>query len=578
MTRNVIVLLAVIGLLLVVVSCSDTARKTLLGDSQMRVEFSDCTQCGECIEEFDCPENAFTLDDDGRVYIDANKCTNCMECVQEFQCEDGAITFATDTISPAKIKDLKVISDEIGQLQVIFTAVGDDSLSGRAYGYNFAITDKDGSSLNYDFEIPLPDSTGKLEEWVITGLPEYESVHVSLQVYDEMQQKSDLTKATAVIEGEFIDTVPPAAITDLTATSGEEEIKLSWTATGDDYHEGSAVSYEIRYSEAEINNASWDSASTIDNEIIPAASGTAEEFTITELTIGTEYYFAIRALDNEDLISNTSNSVTAAITGDETAPAAISDAEFITPALNSLVLKWTAVGDNGNEGLVTSYLIKYNTEEITEANWDASTVYDNTITPAEAGTLEQIQIDGLESETEYFAAVVAIDDADNSSPLSNIAVGVTEAMADETAPAVITDLAATTTESEIILNWTATGDDANEGTAFEYILKRSTSEINDANWDSAETISGVSAPQTAGSAESFTLTDCELNTTYYFALKAVDDSNNISAQSNLVEATMEVAEDTIAPSAIILEVVDEQVYNLTTMKVRWNAPGDDGDS
>jgi len=31
MTRNVIVLLAVIGLLLVVVSCSDTARKTLLG-------------------------------------------------------------------------------------------------------------------------------------------------------------------------------------------------------------------------------------------------------------------------------------------------------------------------------------------------------------------------------------------------------------------------------------------------------------------------------------------------------------------------------------------------------------------
>lgn len=577
MTRNVIVLLAIIGLLLVIVSCSDSARKTLLGDSQMRVEYADCIGCNECIEDFDCPEDAFTKDERTQtVYIDVDKCTNCMKCVQEFQCPEQAITQVRDLIAPAEIKDLKVVSSEIGELQIRFTAVGDDSLTGLAYGYNFAITDKDGSSLDYDFETPLPSMPGTQEEWNVSGLPEYESVIVSLEVYDEMQQKPALALAAAVIEGEFIDNIPPAAITDLTATSGEEEIKLNWTATGDDYHEGSAVSYQIKYSDNEIDNSNWDLAETWDNEIVPAASGTSEEYTITELTIGTEYYFAIRALDNEDQSSNVSNSVSAIITGDATAPAGINDAEFITPALNSMVLKWTAVGDNGNEGTAVSYLIKYNLEEITEANWETSTVFVNEITPAEAGSIEQIQIDGLESETQYYAAIIAIDDADNNSPLSNIAVGATEAMPDETAPAAITDLAATTTETEVILNWTATGDDENEGTAFQYILKRSNSEINDTNWDTAETITGVSAPQIAGSAESFTFNDCELNVTYYFAIKVIDDSNNSSAQSNLVEATLVLAEDSIAPAAIALEVVDEQVYNLTTIKVRWDAPGDDG--
>jgi parallel beta-helix repeat protein len=109
---------------------------------------------------------------------------------------------------------------------------------------------------------------------------------------------------------------------------------------------------------------------------------------------------------------------------------------------------------------------------------------------------------------------------------------------DTTPPANVTDLAISETKaSSINLTWHAPGDDGNTGTASEYDIRYSTSEINEANWSSAVQCAGEPAPQSAGSSESFTVTGLSPNTTYYLALKTADEVPNWSGLSNVVNGT-----------------------------------------
>jgi hypothetical protein len=104
---------------------------------------------------------------------------------------------------------------------------------------------------------------------------------------------------------------------------------------------------------------------------------------------------------------------------------------------------------------------------------------------------------------------------------------------DLTAPARITDLAVTAvTATDITLEWTASGDDGDKGTASSYQLKRSGSAIDASNFAAATTVAGVPGPGGAGSAELFTVTGLDSNLTYYFALRAVDEAGNASPVSN----------------------------------------------
>lgn len=105
---------------------------------------------------------------------------------------------------------------------------------------------------------------------------------------------------------------------------------------------------------------------------------------------------------------------------------------------------------------------------------------------------------------------------------------------DNIKPSSITDLVATTGNQPgtIILTWTSPGDDGNAGTATTYVIKYSTSEINNSNWDSAFDINGEPSPQPAGNIENFIVTGLTPGQTYYFAIKTLDEVGNISDISN----------------------------------------------
>ena len=106
----------------------------------------------------------------------------------------------------------------------------------------------------------------------------------------------------------YIDTTPPAAVTDLaTSNPTRTSMGLIWTAPGDDANTGTASTYDIRYSTSNITAANWDSATQCTSEPTPVVAGNTETFTVTGLSDNTPYYFALKTVDKVSNWSTLSN-------------------------------------------------------------------------------------------------------------------------------------------------------------------------------------------------------------------------------------------------------------------------------
>jgi chitodextrinase len=111
----------------------------------------------------------------------------------------------------------------------------------------------------------------------------------------------------------------------------------------------------------------------------------------------------------------------------------------------------------------------------------------------------------------------------------------------------VASLTSVANAESVLLQWTAPGDDGTIGTATTYDLRTSASLITSANFNLATVVAGLSAPQVAGSNESFTVAGLAPGT-HYFAIKAVDEAGNWSLISNVVSV---VVVDTTPPAAIV---------------------------
>jgi ferredoxin len=572
MNKILLIVATVAALFFVVVSCTDDTTKVGLDSQPVRVEYSKCVGCYECLDDFSCPYEAIVKDPRTfTVIIDQDKCVQCMRCIDQFECPEDAFTTEADEVAPAAIDTLSVVSDSIGVVQISFIATGDDGSEGLAFRYALTLRDSLNHPVAYDFELPMPSPAGFEENWSISGLPQNAALTVELEAFDEADHTSGIVAQAVVVAGEIIDNQPPAAIGDLDAISAETSITLSWTAVGDDGDTGMASGYDIRYSSEPLTAASWTEATQYSQIITPAAPGTAEELIITDLPLQEEFYFGIRAFDEVHNYATISNVVQAQIIGDIVAPDAIDDLTVASLSMNSMLISWTAVGDDGNTGMATAYEVKVHTEAITAANWDAIVAYPQQLQPLAPGETESLLIEGLDAVTLYYAAVKAIDDAANASALSNVVQGETTQMPDTTPPATITDLAAAATQDDITLSWTAPGDDGNEGTAVSYEIRVSQNEITAVNWEAADILPNPPAPQIAGTQQSYTTDYAQSGIQYYFAIRATDDSQNSAEVSNNAAATL--LDDTIAPAAI--NDLDAAAGS-SDVTLSWTAVGDDG--
>ena len=190
---------------------------------------------------------------------------------------------------------------------------------------------------------------------------------------------------------------------------------------------------------------------------------------------------------------------------------------------------------------------------------------------------------GLTADVRYYYRVRAYFGANNSA-YSNTANAVT----DVSPPASVTNLAVPDfAKTNVVLSWTAPGDDGTGERTVAYDLRRSLSPITAANFNSATPVT-TGAPQVSGSPEcrfASGLTACR---TYYFAVKSKDEAGNWSAISNVTSAVTkcsgpntlaecpEPENDGIPPA----DVTDLSVSTTGTLAkaVSWTAPGDDGNT
>ena len=155
MRKNLVWIIILIFVLFLLISCTDSVKKILHFAEDIRIEYSKCTACYECINDFQCPEDAIKIDNRTyTVYIDTDKCVGCLKCINQFQCPENAITIKRDLIPPAEISNFDAFSNSIGELNIQFTATGDDSTSGRAFRYEFSLKDQNGIEIETDFEVP----------------------------------------------------------------------------------------------------------------------------------------------------------------------------------------------------------------------------------------------------------------------------------------------------------------------------------------------------------------------------------------------------------------------------------------
>lgn len=100
------------------------------------------------------------------------------------------------------------------------------------------------------------------------------------------------------------------------ASPGPHCVILQWTAPGDDGTVGQASLYDIRYSTQPIDQANFYNATQVDNPDPPLPSGTTQFYTISGLESETEYYFAIRTMDESFNWSPISNVISRTTMGD----------------------------------------------------------------------------------------------------------------------------------------------------------------------------------------------------------------------------------------------------------------------
>ncbi len=341
-----------------------------------------------------------------------------------------------DLLAPSPITDLVAPPAGVGRDRVVlnWTATGDDGELGQASRYDVRYSTSpitDLASFNAATQVsnaPSPQVAGSSESFTVTGLAAENTYYLAVMAYDDGNNSSGLSN---VVSATTTQDVPPAAVTDLSAPAGsisKTSVQIAWTATGEDGTNGTASSYDLRYSTSPIvDMTAFGAATPVTGLPAPQGSGTAEQVTVSGLTAGSTYNFALVVYDAANQASGLSNVVSVQTLVDSV-PAAVTDLMACSSCITreSLQLNWTATGEDGTIGMATSYDLRYSTGEITDmASFNAATPVTGVSSPQPAGSTEAFTLTGLTAGTTYNFALVVYDAIGQASPLSNVAVATT---------------------------------------------------------------------------------------------------------------------------------------------------------
>ncbi|MEK3883302.1 discoidin domain-containing protein [Paenibacillus sp. PL2-23] len=267
---------------------------------------------------------------------------------------------AGDVTAPLAITDVNAVNEGANAAILSWTAPADQGSAVSYYDVRYSvspITEQNWSQASQVAGEPVPGAPGTPESMVIGGLSAGTTYYIAVKSGDHARNVSALSNVAAVTMGSADDTIPPAAITDLTISSvSSNTASLTWSAPGDDGYKGTAVSYDLRYSTSPIDEASWSQAVQVQGEPVPLSVGNAQGMTVEGLKPGLTYFFAIRSSDEANNESTLSNLLFVPLLNDPAAdklqPAQVTASadDGNVPANTvdgDMTTRWSARSDNG---------------------------------------------------------------------------------------------------------------------------------------------------------------------------------------------------------------------------------------
>ena len=209
-----------------------------------------------------------------------------------------------DIISPDAVQNLIAVpSEKAGEVDLIWSASGDDSSSGIftgevriQYSQTSDITwNKDDAQVSEIVVNVIPESQ---QTYTVTGLNQGANYYFRLWTSDEMPNWSGLSnEASAVAES---DAIAPNAVSIFSAVPGVMggEINLSWISSGDDAETGTLKSGEYRIQYSTSSSTTWDKE--LAQIVIPISEVSPESwqyYTVKGLVQGEMYYFRLWTSD-----------------------------------------------------------------------------------------------------------------------------------------------------------------------------------------------------------------------------------------------------------------------------------------
>ncbi|MCD6311661.1 MAG: lamin tail domain-containing protein, partial [Elusimicrobia bacterium] len=518
-----------------------------------------------------------------------------------------------DSTAPAGVTDLSAATGTShGEINLTWTAPGDDGTTGNNTGgyykirwsENFVVSGDtstwwSGASAN-EKTVSVSKSVGLVESATVDSLTAGTTYCFAVKAYDSSNNESAIddlalsstTQAHAYAYTAPSDPVPPAAISDLTALTGSAigTINLVWTAPGDDgVAGGTADGYLVKYSQSQITNANFDGASTYTQSWTPVAPGAFENRTVSNLSPGATYYFAVKAYDNnvptpnygiwpdgqyaDEWNSNVpggyQNLLSLANLGFEldslagwshlSSYVSRSNSFVRTDAYSCKINDPTSTYSSRSLYSILTPVVQGSTYTVGGyfySDYKAGSVddtiirldiawYDGTETPVSTAESPELTLSSFaEWQLKYFenyappGAVYArmyIHVWETSNNNNDIYIDDIVGIADTTAPAAITNLSALTGSNtgEVILTWTAPGDDGTSGDNKEgsrYELKYADYDIScgtETWWYYADELPVSIEVGPVGSAE-VSSAILSPGVTYYFVIRTWDISGNVS--------------------------------------------------
>jgi hypothetical protein len=224
-------------------------------------------------------------------------------------------TAPADTSPPAAVNDLVAINPSWNSVMLTWTAPGNHGTVGTAARYDIRyskqpLTEAVWPSADQAAGEPPPTTAGSADTFVVTGLEPTTTYYFALKTENTEGVWSAKSIIASAPTTAVPDTTPPATVEDLAAVAATTNgVTLTWTAPGDDGVAGTASSYDIRYSNSPITDATWATAFQAGGEPPPKPAGSPESFTVQYLAPGTLYYFALKTVDEKQNWSGLSNVV-----------------------------------------------------------------------------------------------------------------------------------------------------------------------------------------------------------------------------------------------------------------------------